>query len=307
MRRRVYNVWIMRLDRRSFLWFAAAPLLARERLSDRLGVACVFGAEEKSARASLAAARAAGFRMAQIRFPWDRVTPEYLRALPSWLRGEDIRADVLSAYVNCCNPGNVIMNCRAEDFPRAIELAGTIGARYLAAWTGGYGKGLLQPDPRNFGAEAEGNICRFLEPHLKRIEDARLTVALETFITLACPDAPSLARLLKGLPACAGAVMDPPNLTPVSRYSQRDQGLREMFSLLRDRTAIVHLKDFRLAPGGQTYEMPGALMGEMSYPLFIEQIRALPGSPPLVAEHISERQFAETRRRLLPLLGGSPA
>ncbi|MCL5745703.1 MAG: hypothetical protein M1541_17560, partial [Acidobacteria bacterium] len=81
----------MRLDRRSFLGVAAAPLVARESMTGRLGVVCAFGAEEKSARASLAAARAAGFRMAQIRFPWDRVTPEFLRALPSWLRAEDIR------------------------------------------------------------------------------------------------------------------------------------------------------------------------------------------------------------------------
>jgi len=290
------------MDRRQFLSLSAAPLLARENLADRLGVACIFGATEGSARTNLAAARAAGFRTSQIRFPWEGATPEYLRALPSWLRAEDLKADVLSAYVNCCDADNVIMNCRAQDLPRAIDTAGTIGARYLAAWTGGYGKGLLGPDPRNFTTQAEDDICRFLEPHLKRIEDARLTLALETFITLTCPDAPSMARLLKRLPAAVGAVMDPPNLTPLARYPQRDEALREMFSLLKNRVGVVHLKDFRMAASGKGYYMPGPLMGEMNYPLYLVHIRALPGKPPIIVEHINPPQFAETRQKLLPLL-----
>jgi hypothetical protein len=64
---------------------------------------------------------------------------------------------------------------------------------------------------------------------------------------------------------------------------------------------VVHLKDFRLAPEGGSYILPGPLGGEMNYPLFIDQILALPDSPPLVVEHVKPEQFAETRRKLVPV------
>jgi hypothetical protein len=42
-------------------------------IEDRLGLSCQLGADEASARRSLAAASAAGFRRAQVGFPWSGV------------------------------------------------------------------------------------------------------------------------------------------------------------------------------------------------------------------------------------------
>jgi len=102
-----------------------------------------------------------------------------------------------------------------------------------------------------------------------------------------------------------GAVLDPPNLTPVARYRQRDQVLCEMLKLLRHRTAVVHLKDFRLAKSGSSYDLPGPLGGEMNYRLFVDGILKLPGDPPLIAEHLKPAEFAAARRRLLPLFAAA--
>ena len=41
----------------------------------------------------------------------------------------------------------------------------------------------------------------------------------------------------------------------------------------------------------------------MNYPLFAKLILDLPGTPPLVVEHIKPEQFAETRRKLLAIFG----
>jgi hypothetical protein len=71
------------------------------------------------------------------------------------------------------------MNCRLEDLPRALDLAGALGSRCLEAWTGGYGPDLMKSDPRNFHA-----IARFLEPWLPQFEKRRLSLTLETYITL---------------------------------------------------------------------------------------------------------------------------
>lgn len=285
------------MTRRGFL----AALAAAKWDDQRLGVFCGLGKDETTARRTLEAARAAGFRRAQIFFPWTEVDEAFLRALPGWLDDSGVRAEVLGAYVNCLSPGTVIMSCREEHFARAIDLAATLGCRHLAAWTGGYAPGLMESDARNFAPEASDAIGRFLGRYTRRLEDARLTLALETYITLACPDAPSLRRLLDRLPRCVGAVLDPPNLTPVARYAERDQVLREMVDLLKDRVAVVHLKDFTLAEDGRSYKLPGPLKGAMNYPLFIERILSLPGSPPLVAEHLALVEFAEARRALLPL------
>jgi len=102
---------------------------------------------------------------------------------------------------------------------------------------------------------------RFLDPKLKRIADRRLTVALESYITLVCPDAMSLRKLLDRLPPFVTAVLDPPNLTPIDRYPARDAELKRMFQVLEGRVGVVHMKDFRLAADLLSYDLPGPLKG----------------------------------------------
>lgn len=286
-----------RLTRRTLLAAVFAP-----PAEDRLGVMCQLPPDEAGARKVLGAARDAGFRRVQINFPWTRVAADYLRSLPSWLKDANLAAGVLSAYVNCADPPNVIMETRAGDFDRALDYAPEVGASRLVAWTGGYGKSLMTSDPRNFTREAQDAIVRFLEPRLKRLEASRLTLALETYVTLACPDARALRTLLDRLPRPVTAVLDPPNLTPIGRYAARDEELRAMFEALQGRTGVVHLKDFRLNPDGKTYALPGPLAGEMNYPLFLKLCAALPADTPLIAEHIAPAEFASTRAKLLPLL-----
>lgn len=96
--------------------------------------------------------------------------------------------------------------------------------------------------------------------------------------------------------------MDPPNLTPVARYGARDEEMREMFRVLRGRITVVHLKDFRMARDGRSYELPGPLKGVVNYGLFAELLRGLPADVPVVAEHVGPEEFAETRRGLLEVL-----
>jgi sugar phosphate isomerase/epimerase len=288
------------MDRRTFL-AGAALLSAPAGWKQRLGIMCQLGPEEAAARQTLAAACAAGFENIQVNFPWDRVTAGYLRELPGWIRAESLRCQVLSAYVNCLAPATVLMSTRAEDFTRAIAYAAEVGARRLIAWTGSYNRNLMQADERNFRWESQDAIVRFLEPQCKLLAQAKLELALETYITLACPDALSLRRLLDRLPATVGAVLDPPNLTPLSRYRERDAALSEMFRALRGRISVVHLKDFRLRADDAGYDLPGPLQGEMNYALFARELAALPGAIPVIAEHLEPARFAEARRRLLAL------
>jgi sugar phosphate isomerase/epimerase len=291
-----------RITRRSLLAGAAAAHLRAATLAERLGIVCQVSPDEAASRKVLRAAREAGFTRVQLQFSWSKVGEDFLRVLPGWLKEEGVAGEVVGAYVNCTAPANVLMDCRREDFSRAIDFAGFIGAHRIVAWTGGYGKGLMTPDPRNFTREAEDAIRKFLDPFLGRIERARLSLALETYITLTCPDAPSLARVLKRMPTWVGAVLDPPNLTPIARYAQRDKALKEMFGALKNRIALVHFKDFRLAPDGKSYQLPGPLKGETNYRLFAEQVSKLPPGTPLIAEHLKPSEYAAARKELLPVL-----
>lgn len=287
------------IARRAFLAMPAAAFAAPAR--DRLSIMCQLGSKEAGARKAIDAARDAGFRRAMVNFSWDAVDAAFLKALPGWLRDAGLQCDALGAYVNCVAPRAVLMSTRAEDFVRALDYASELSAPRLVAWTGSHITDLMKPDPRNFTRESEDALVRFLEPHARKLESAKLQLALETYITLTCPDAPSLARVLKRLPSCIGAVMDPPNLTPIARYAQRDGEMRAMFRALDGRIALVHLKDFRLAAGGQSYELPGPLAGELNYPLFAELIRTLPPDVPAVAEHVGPAEFRAVREKLLPL------
>lgn len=276
---------------------AAAPA----SWNDRLAIMCQLGSEEARAREVLDAAAKASFRRIQINFEWDRVDEAFLKGLPSWISAAGLQCETLGAYVNCLLPSANLMRTREEDFDRAIGMAPALGVRNLIAWTGSHLPDLMKSHPANATRASEDAIVRFLEPRLKRLESASLTLALETYITLACPDAPSLARLLERLPRNVGAVLDPPNLTPPARYKERDEAIVEMCRLLAARVAVVHLKDFKLRPDGRSYDLPGPLDGEMNYPLFLEHVRKLPASIPVVAEHVGPGEFARVRARLLAL------
>lgn len=289
------------MKRRAFLGSIAAGLAA-EGWGERLGIMCQLGATENGAREVLAAARAAGFVRVQVAFPWDRVDEAFVKSVPGWVRAQGLRCEALGAYVNCVAPDAVVMNTRTADFERAIGVAGAMGCGRLVAWTGGYRAGLMEADERNFTRAAEDALVRFVEGHLRRLERARMRLALESYITLACPDAAALARALARLPALVGAVLDPPNLTPVARYGARDVVMREMFGVLRGRISIVHLKDFRLAADGRSYDLPGPLRGVMNYGLLAELLRGLPGDVPVVAEHVGPAEFGATRQGLLRVL-----
>lgn len=262
---------------------------------------CRLAPEEVSARAVLQAAQEAGFKSIQVTFPWAKVDRAYLRAIPAWIQSEGLKVEALGVYVNCCDPKIVLMDARPEHLPLAMELAGNLDCRFLVAWTGGYNANMAVADTRNTLPAAEDAICRFLSLYAPALERSGLTLALESYITLACPDAPSLRRTLNRLPGCIGAVMDPPNLTPVSRYAERDQALREMFVTLRGRISIVHMKDFRLNAARDGYSLPGPLDGETNYRLFLQQALALPARTPLIVEHIPPERFSKTRARLVEM------
>jgi sugar phosphate isomerase/epimerase len=294
----------MKNTRREFLKSSAALVMPSPHPkwnAGRLGIMCQVGADEKSTRTVFAAALSAGFSRAQINFPWAKADRAYLSSLPSWLKEEGLKVDALGAYVNCCHPETDMNQCGPAEFAKAIEYASMVGCRQLVAWTGGYSTALHEPEPRNQTPAAVDAIQRFVEKYVSRLQDARLNLALESYINLVCPDASALISLLRRLPTCATAVLDPPNLTPLSLYSRRDQVLLEMVATLRERIGVVHLKDFRLAPGARRYDLPGPMAGEMNYPLFAKLILDLPGEPPLVVEHVKPEQFAETRRKLLPV------
>jgi sugar phosphate isomerase/epimerase len=218
------------------------------------------------------------------------------------VKSEGLVCDVLGAYINCLEPSNVLMDARAEDLPRAISLGAELGAKALIAWTGTFGQGLMSFDKRNLDTDNLDKIRSFLEPHTKALKEARLSIALETYITLACPDANMLFDLLKKMPSCFGAVLDPPNMTPLAGFEKRDEVMRYMVSLLKDRIRVIHLKDFKLAADQRSYELPGPLDGVMNYPLYLELIRGLKSDAPIIAEHVGPERYTEVRTRLMPLL-----
>ena len=289
------------LTRRSWLGVTGTALLARGDTADRLGLNCLVKTEEGEARRTLQATRSAGFKRIQLYFDWVTASRVFLRGLPSWVRAADLNVAALGAYVNCVAPEFLIMGTRARDLDQAIDMAREFSATRLVAWTGGYGPQLFTSDSRNWQPGAADALLRTLAPRYKRLEDQRLTLALESYITLTCPDAPSLRRLLDRTPSCINAVFDPPNLTPIALYSARDQVLREMLATLKDRVGIVHWKDFRLARSGRSYDLPGPMGGVMNVPLFLECVKKLPADIPVFAEHIQPADYAAYRAKLTPV------
>ena len=98
-------------------------------------------------------------------------------------------------------------------------------------------------------------------------------------------------------PASVGLLLDPPNFITPALYPKRDEEMRRLFRELGDRIHLVHFKDMKLNPTGQSVDLPGPGGGEMNYPLLVSEIRKLNRPLPCIIEHIKAEPAEMTKTK----------
>jgi sugar phosphate isomerase/epimerase len=277
---------------------AGEDVLGAERGRDtiRLGMMLQGGsAAELHEKAKDVAA--AGFQRVQATF-FFRPKAEELESLARRLKELKLETVAFGTYFNLFRPDDTGFMGSCQEAMRTVAgQAHLFGCKQFVTWSGSYSPQFAGVEPRNHTPEAVAQLHRAIrEVILPILDPIDGRVVFEPYFPHVL-GSPELAKaILDPFPARrVGLLLDPPNFITPELYPKRDEELRRIFPLLGKRIQVVHLKDLKLNPSGQSVDLPGPGGGEMNYPLLIAELRKLHRPIPCIIEHI-KAETAEMAR-----------
>ncbi|MWV43903.1 TIM barrel protein [Paenibacillus sp. HJL G12] len=171
-------------------------------------------------------------------------------------RQAGIRIAVLGCYVNIVDTD---LSKRAEalsGFGTHLRLARDFGASMVGTETGSIGQGYTTD---NFTDEAFEQVVASVRMMVAEAERFGVTVGIEAGLNHPLYTARLTRRLLDLVPSSnLQIILDCANLMRPDNYKEQEAVIDEALTLLGDRVAVIHLKDFvfkdgqiRIVPAGQ--------------------------------------------------------
>ena len=280
--------------------FDAAKLFAAEPAQDniRLGMMLQGGSAAELQKKARAIA-AAGFDTVQVTF-FFQPTAEELQSLARTLDDLKLKTVAFGTYFNLFRPDDTgFMGSNQAGMKLVAAHAGLFGCKQFVTWSASYSPKFGGADPRNHTPETVALLHRAIrEVVLPILEPIGGRVAFEPYFPHVVGTVELAKEVLAPFPADRlGLLLDPPNFITPTLYPKRDDELRRLVRELGERIHLVHLKDMKLNPSGQSVDLPGPGGGEMNYPLLISEIRRLKRPLPCIIEHINAEQAEMTKTK----------
>lgn len=264
--------------------FAAEP--AKDNLS--LGMMLQGGsAAELQARAKIIAA--AGFDNVQVTF-FFQPTADELQALAQTLKELKLTTVAFGTYFNLFRPDDTAFMGSSQTAMKLVAThAKLFDCQQFVTWSASYSPKFDGVEPRNHTPEAVAQLHRAIrEVVLPILDPIGGRVAFEPYFPHVLGTVELAVEILAPFPANrVGLLLDPPNFITPALYPSRDAELRRVVHELGGRIHLVHLKDLKLNPSGQSVDLPGPGGGEMNYPLLISELRKLRRPLTGIIEHIN--------------------
>jgi len=242
---------------------------------------------------------AAGFDTVQVTFFFPPTATE-LESLAQALQQLKLKTMAFGTYFNLFRPDDTGFMGSSQAAMRLVAAhAGQFDCRQFVTWSSSYSPKFDGVEPRNHTpaavAQLQAAIREVVLPILGPI-DGR--VAFEPYFPHVLGTVELAREILAPFPANrVGLLLDPPNFITPALYPKRDAELRRLLEALGGRVHLVHLKDLRLNPNGQSVDLPGPGGGEMNYPLLVAELRKLNRPLPCIIEHIKAETAELTKTR----------
>jgi sugar phosphate isomerase/epimerase len=242
---------------------------------------------------------AAGFDTVQVTFFFPPTADE-LQLLAHALRELKLRTVAFGTYSNLFRPDDAkFMGSSQAAMKTVAGQARLFDCAQFVTWGGSYSADFAGQDPRNHTSEAVMRMHRAIrEVILPLLEPIGGRIAFEPYFPHVFGTVELAKEALAPFPASqVGLLLDPPNFITPALYPKRDEEMRRLFRELGDRVHLVHLKDMKLNPSGQSVDLPGPGGGEMNYPLLVSEIRKLNRPLSCIIEHIQAEpaELAKTK------------
>jgi len=230
-----------------------------------------------------------GFQSVQVTF-FFHPTADELKTLARTLGKLKLQTVAFGTYFNLFRPDDTGFMGSSRAIMQLVAAHWELfGCKQFVTWSASYSPRFDGADPRNHTPEAVTQLHRAIrEVLLPIVEPIGGRVALEPYFPHVVGTLELAKKVFAPFPADRiGLLLDPPNFISPDLYPQRDRELRRAFRDLGDRIQMVHLKDMKLNPTGQSVDLPGPGGGEMNYPLLISEIRKLNRPLNCIIEHIN--------------------
>jgi sugar phosphate isomerase/epimerase len=232
---------------------------------------------------------AAGFDRVQVTF-FFLPTPAELQTLARTLKELKLKTVAFGTYFNLFRPDDTgFMGSSQTAMKQVAAQAGLFECNQFVTWSASYSPKFDGVETRNHTPEAVAQLQRAIrEVVLPILEPISGRVAFEPYFPHVLGTVELAVEVLAPFPPDrVGLLLDPPNfITPVL-YPSRDAELRRLIHELGGRIHLIHLKDMKLNPSGQSVDLPGPGGGEMNYPLLISELRNLHRPLTGIIEHIN--------------------
>jgi len=286
----------------------ASHLRTKFRKNVRLGITTQVYAQLPLAEA-VERIKSDGFRTVLLSFKFADVKFDPLQ--PDWAAAKKIvdamaKADIgitaMYGYYNVVDPnverrqqGEARMECLMRNHKR-------LGCNVISTETGTFNaQSQWGYDPQNETEDGYLKCRAAMERWVKLGEKTGAVLTVESSYRNIIGSIDRAERLLKELDSPAlRIVMDPANFFGPDNLKQMKAMLKDMFTRLGPKAALVHAKDVKLSEKeGQGTETPASGLGEMDYPLFLRLVSELDRPIDVLMEHVKIDDVARARDFLL--------
>lgn len=195
------------------------------------------------------------------------LTPGYANYLKKSFQGGGIDIAILGNYLNLLHPDEDYLDHALRMYMAHIRFASLLGCTMVATETGAPNREYaFCPECRE-----EKTLSQFiqrLKPVVRCAEQFGVIMAVEPVVRHSMWGPAACRKVLDEIGSPNLQILfDPVNLLDISNVDHCDELFQEMFELVGDEIAAVHLKDYRHSPDGKKLVTIGvaAGLGEMDY------------------------------------------
>ena len=218
-------------------------------------------------------------------FEFGKYSEAYALALKTQLDG--LHVAVLGSYINPSATNEAELKAGMEKFKEKILYAQILKPDVVGTETGFYGDKMS--DESNNTEEAYQHLLKNMKELVSCAEKHNVTVGIEGVHCFVINTPARMHRIVSDLNSdYVKVIFDPVNYLNINNYKDQDKIINDMFQLLHDKIAVMHIKDFVVEDGSLKATRPGE--GLLNYELIFENMKKYNIDIPLIAEEMPDEE-----------------
>lgn len=208
----------------------------------------------------------------------------------------NLKIAVLGSYINPSSVNEKELSADIEKFKEKILYARSLNAEIVGTETGYYGETMSEEN--NNTEEAYLHLLKTMRILTDEARKYDVSIGIEGVHCFVINTPQKMARLIKDLDSDnVKVIFDPVNYITINNYEKQDEMINDTFSLLGDKIAVIHAKDFVVEDNAVKYVLPGE--GILNYELIFEKLAEYKSDIPIILEEVKDEYADSIYKKLV--------